>query len=150
VPVKAVIFDFNRTIYDPETDQLTPGAKEVLDSLKAEGVLLFLIARGSEDRRKRIEELGLLPYFERVVVNEDKSANSFRSCSEQCPPGTEIFAVGDRVRREIRLANESGMTTIWYRSGKFANEEPQDTSEKPAFTISTLAQVRDLILGQKR
>ncbi len=144
---KAVIFDYNRTVFDPDAEKLMPNAKEVLTALQAKGIPLFLIAKGDEERKKQIESLGLLPFFKEVIVNQDKSAEDFRSCIQECDEGTKFFAVGDRVREEIRHANECGMTTIWFRNGKFASEEPENDSQKPKFTVSALSEALHIILA---
>jgi len=38
------------------------------------------------------------------------------------------------------------MTTIWYKSGKFATETPQNNDEEPDFTISDLEKVVDCLI----
>lgn len=144
--MKAVIFDYNRTIYNPDTDQLMDGAKQVLDQLQKNGVTLFLIAKGDDERKKRIETLGLIPYFKGIIVNQKKSAEDYQDCLSSCEKGTTFFAVGDRIKEEIRHANSCGITTIWFRNGKFANEEPERTEEQPRHTVRSLAEIPDLIL----
>jgi len=141
----AVIFDYNRTIFDPDAVGLMPGAKAVLEMLQKKGVTLFLIAKGDDERRKQIEQLGLVPYFKKIVVNQSKSADDYKSCVLLCPEGTRFFAVGDRVKEEIRHANGCGMTTIWFRNGKFASEEPSDDAERPMHTVSSLSEAAELI-----
>lgn len=143
---KAVIFDYNRTVFNPDTEQLMPGALEALTALQQENIPLFLVAKGTDERKKQIETLGLLPFFKKVIVNENKSADDFRSCMQECPSETQFFAVGDRVKEEIRHANSCGITTIWFRNGKFATEEPEDDSQKPQFIVSSLAEAIEIIL----
>lgn len=144
---KAVIFDYNRTIFDPDSDALMPGAKDLLTTLHQEGIPMFLIAKGDDERRKQITHLGLEPYFKKIIVNQHKSADDFRSCLAMCEAGTTFFAVGDRVKEEISHANACGMTTIWFRNGKFANEQPENDSQKPQFTIGNLDEVLAIILA---
>jgi len=51
--IKGIIFDFNWTIYDPEKDDLTEGAKELLDILRREGCKLCIVGKKTkEDRMK--------------------------------------------------------------------------------------------------
>ncbi len=146
IPSKAVVFDFNRTVFDPDADALMPGAAELIATLKQHGVTLFLVAKGDEERRKRIEQLGLVSLFKKITVNQSKSVEDYQSCMVLCPAGTQFFAIGDRVKVEIRHANSCGMTTIWFRNGKFASEEPGSDDERPQFTIMSLAEAATLIL----
>ncbi|MBP9773114.1 MAG: HAD family hydrolase [Candidatus Peribacteraceae bacterium] len=145
--MKAVIFDYNRTIYNPEDDKLTAGAKALLDLFHKEGITLFLIAKGDDKRRARIQELGLEPYFKKIVVNQNKSADDYANCKKDAQEGTEFFAIGDRVKEEIKYANENGIITIWFKDGKFSTEEPENDAEKPAFIIKNLSEAADIILG---
>ena len=140
-----VIFDYNRTIYDPDNDCLMPHAKQMLDDLKENRVKLFLIAKGDDERKKKIEQLGLVPYFERIIVNKSKSAEDYQSCKDTYPEETDFFAVGDRVKEEIRHANSCGITTIWFRNGKFANEKSENDLEKPKFTVQSLKEVYSIV-----
>ncbi|MDB4978160.1 MAG: hypothetical protein JWM56_346 [Candidatus Peribacteria bacterium] len=145
--MKAVIFDYNSTIYKPDSDELTEGALDLLHLLKQKDITLFLVAKGDEKRRARIQELGLEPYFKKIIVNQQKSGNDYGSCKNEVPAGTEFFAVGDRIKEEITYANEQGMITIWFKSGKFSTEEPENEAETPAFIITHLSEAADIILG---
>lgn len=146
---KAVIFDYNRTIFNPDTEQLMPDALAVLKRLQQEAIPLFLVAKGTEEREKQIETLGLLPFFRTVTVNESKSADDYRACIDHCAPNTQFFAVGDRVKEEITHANSCGMITIWFQNGKFAEEQPQDESQMPQFIVKSLPEAADIILQQR-
>ena len=141
----AVIFDYNRTIFDPESGGLVAGAQSLLEDLKARGVTLFLVAKGGDERRAQITTLGLEPLFKNIIVNESKSSEDYESCKSLCSPDTVFYAVGDRVKEEIRHANGCGMTTIWFRSGKFATEEPAGDAERPSYTVTSLDDVAALI-----
>ncbi len=143
--MKAVIFDFNRTIFDPDTKELMSGAKDVLRLLRSKGFPLFLIAKGDATRKKQIEELGIQDFFKKIIINQNKSADDFRSCINECENRTQFFAIGDRVKEEIRHANVCGMTTIWFRNGKFANEQPANDLEKPKFIVAALREVLEII-----
>lgn len=143
---KAVIFDYNRTVFNPDTGALMPDAHEVLVLLQEKEIPMFLVAKGDDDRKKQIESLGLPPFFQKIIVNQNKSSDDFQLCIDSCEAGTLFFAVGDRVKEEIRHANACGATTIWFRNGKFATEEPGDSSETPNFTVENLKQAIEIVL----
>jgi FMN phosphatase YigB (HAD superfamily) len=142
---KAIIFDFKRTIYDPDLGQLMPGTRSVLTSLKKKGYRLFLISHGSYPQTL-IKNLGIASYFEEIVVTPDKSVEDFRKlvAKHRLDPKSS-FVVGDRVKGEIKMGNQLGLISIWLKKGLFASEEPSERQEKPDFIISTLKDILKLV-----
>ena len=52
--IRGVIFDFNRTLYDPDSRQLAEGALQLLGRLRSRGYAMCLISKKSaEDRRRQ-------------------------------------------------------------------------------------------------
>ena len=142
---KAVIFDFKRTIYDPELDKLLPGIKGVLKQLKKRGYSLFLISHGSYPKAL-IRKFELGPYFDEILITENKSSEDFKKIISNNEIDTEIsFVIGDRVRGEIKIGNSLGITTIWLRRGLFAEEFPLEPIEEPDFTIRSFREILDCI-----
>lgn len=140
----ALIFDFNRTIYNPDADMLTDGALSLLETLRSKEVPLFLIAKGGEERKALINKLQLEDFFEHMIVQEEKAQESFEICRALLPEA-HMFAVGDRIREEITYANACGITTIWFKNGKFSSEEPEHPHEKPKHTIHTLNELLGIL-----
>ena len=128
--MEAFIFDFNRTLYDPETGMFVPGAVKSLEDLKKSGALLFLIGKGTNERSKLINELGLHRYFDEIIVKEEKDLADFKYLQIKYPDA-DFFVIGDRVKKEIRFGNVCGFKTIWLKRGKFASELPENDEEKP-------------------
>jgi FMN phosphatase YigB (HAD superfamily) len=133
----AIIFDFNRTLYDPDTGQLMKDALEILSTLKELGFKMFLIGKGAEERTTLIRDLGLEPFFDDIIVNDEKDINDFFKL-KKWHPGYEFYSVGDRIRKEIKYSNRAGCKTIWLKKGKFAFEEPIEADEEPWRTITEL------------
>ena len=132
--MKAVIFDFNRTLYDPETGAFVPGAIKCVEALKKDGALLFLIGKGTNERAELISELGLHRYFDEIIIKEEKELADFEYLKKKYPEA-DFYAIGDRVKKEIRFGNACGFKTIWLKRGKFASELPEGPGEKPWKTI---------------
>jgi len=143
--MNAIIFDFNRTIYDPDSKALCSGALECMQNLSGK-YSLYLVAKGGIERKELIESLGIKQYFKIVSVQPEKNVEQFIACKEDLPPDTTWCVVGDRVKKEIRYGNECGMKTVWYRSGKFAEEEPSEEIEQPDVTIDDLSDLEKIIL----
>lgn len=49
---QVIIFDFNRTLFDPEQSALAPGALALLDVAKNKGYTLVLLAKAAPSRRE--------------------------------------------------------------------------------------------------
>src|SRR3990167_119918 len=142
---KAIIFDFKRTIYDPDLDRLLPGTKGVLRELKEKGYSLFLVSHGSY-RKTMINDLGIEEYFDEVVVTQDKSVEDFERVITKNGVDTEnCFVVGDRVRGEIKIGNILGLKSVWLKRGLFAQELPTEPQEVPDFTALTLKEVLKIV-----
>jgi FMN phosphatase YigB (HAD superfamily) len=142
--IKGIIFDFNRTLYDPENDKLVDGAFDVLKTLSDKGYKMYLIGKKTvSDRLEKISELGIDKYFmDMVFVDVDKSVGDFVHAAKKMNlPYEEIAVVGDRIKSEIAVGNQAGMITIWYRNGKFSNEVPISSTETPNYKIKRLEEI---------
>lgn len=139
---KIIIFDFNRTIYDPDNNALISGAGFVLQTLLRRGFSLYLISRAGKSRKELIENLGIGKYFFRIIVAKEKSKKDFERIATPMAINQNLsFVVGDRVRKEIRIGNSLGLQTIWFKSGKFADEKPRRKIEWPTYTVSFLRDI---------
>lgn len=142
---KVVIFDWMRTLYDPEREKLMPGALDLCRKLASRGVILAIISRGEPERKRQIRASALINYCPMVSVEKEKSLRQFRRTVTRFPPGADFFVVGDRVKEEIRMGNFLGLTTIWLEKGKFRKEVPETFGEQPNFTIRSLSEVWSII-----
>lgn len=143
---RVIIFDFNRTLYDPEAGRLAADCLRVLTELRQQGFLLGLIAQAAPSRRELIRNLGLEKLFTEIILSESKGKTDFERLLKRTGAKPEqSFVVGDRVRKEIAIGNRLGMRTIWVRQGRFAEELPRRTEEQPRETVSSLRQVLDTI-----
>ena len=143
---QAIIFDFMRTLYDPDSHILVDGALEILEYLRQRPFKLFVIGRGSASRQKLLERHALSKYFEDIYFSEHKDVALFQKCVDRSHlPPEDFFVVGDRVRSEISIGNDMGMTTIWLRNGRFAGEEPRTDMEEPDHTIRRLSDLQEIL-----
>lgn len=143
--VKAIIFDFNRTLFDPDQNKLFPGASGVLQKLSA----LFplgLLSTEEVGRENLIFELGLEKFFKEILIVHKKEDRHFLDICQKLGVDPEgVLVLGDRVRGEIAVANKLGMTTVWFRNGKFSSQVPQSSEEKPDFEIRSLDGLLDIV-----
>ncbi len=144
--MKSIIFDYNRTIYNPEEGIVFPGSLEILQKYKDAGFVLFLVAKGGIDRKNQIKDLNIEHFFKKIIVHPEKTKDDFIDAMNECAEKTVFFVVGDRVKKEIRFGNECDMTTIWLKNGKFKDEEPELDIEKPDHVIHELSELESVIL----
>jgi len=154
--IKGLIFDFNRTIYDPERDDLIPGAKRVLQELKKEGYKMSLICKpsknGQSSRGVKVLNLGLENYFSRIVVTEKRKKKEYhfkRCASSMSLTSLEIAIVGDRVEEEIYVGNKACFVTVWFKNGKFSKNLPGNNLQTPDFTIEKLEDLLKILREDK-
>lgn len=142
----AVIFDFNRTLFDPDTNALLPGARELLEKLRARAIPLFLISKRDEGRPQLLKELDLEGLFEDTLFVERKDPALFREIAHRVDANPiNIYVIGDYLHKEIRSGNQAGMRTIWLKRGKFSELKPEIEADYPWKTIRELQEVHEII-----
>lgn len=137
-----IIFDYNRTLYNPDTDSLYPDTIEVLEHYKEKGIKMFLVSKGDKAREKKTEDIK--HYFEKVTVSPKKNIFMFLDIVAS-QDKAEYHVVGDRIRQEITFGNQLGMKTYWLKQGKFATEGPEQSIEEPDHTINSLKDITKFI-----
>ncbi|MDP2874053.1 MAG: HAD hydrolase-like protein [bacterium] len=149
---KVVIFDWLRTLYNPERQKLMPGALRLCRKLATRGVTLGIVSRGEPrptgvpERKRQIRESAVAKYCSTLSVEKQKSPRQFRRILKKFPAGTTTFVVGDRIKEEIKMGNLLGLTTIWLKKGKFRKEVPTSACERPDFVIKNLAEAWPIIV----
>lgn len=140
---EAVIFDFLRTLYNPDCQPLEENTIEVLEYLKGKQFKLYLIAKAAEKRLELINGLGIADYFQKILLVPKKTINDFGLCIFDAHTKAENFSVvGDRVTGEITLENQLGMLTFWYKKDKFRRELPTSEPQEPKVTIYSLRELK--------
>ncbi len=142
-----IIFDYNRTLFNPDTDSLYQGVIGLLKNLSKKNEL-FLISRNELGRKGRLQELGIENYFKKMAFVEEKTLKIFEDliCDERRPDNkANVLVIGDRVKEEIFLGNQLGFITIWVQQGKFSNELPTKPEEQPIHTVKNIEDLKDII-----
>ncbi len=151
--IKAIIFDWGRTLFDSETKKEFPEAEKVLASCKERGYRLALVSLTSihsnatlEERKRQIENSPLRKYFEAVAVTDTDKDKSFDEIVQKLNlPREEILIVDDRTVRGIRYGNLRNHPTVWLQKGKFANELPNKKTRNPTYTIHSLPELPEIL-----
>ena len=103
-------------IVQTEFPALIPGAIQLLDGARAEGMKIVLVTRGVDQvQRRKITSHQLRGHFDRVEVVEGKTAALFRRLiAEMHVPPSECWIIGDSVRSDINPGIEAGANCILY------------------------------------
>jgi FMN phosphatase YigB (HAD superfamily) len=136
-----IIFDYNRTLFDPEIQDLYPGARTLLERLASQHTL-FLVSKNEPIRIKTIETLGISQFFEKITFVEKKSKKTFIDLSID---PRETIVVGDCLGNEIEAGNDFGAITIRIQQGIFQNAIPICTLQEPAHEITFLNELESII-----
>lgn len=143
---KIIIFDFMRTLYDPDEKSIVRGALELLKSLRNAGFILILISTEIGNKADPIAQTGITPYFEKIILTREKSERDFKEIQTAVPHDPQAsYVIGDRVRGEIKIGNLCGYQTIWVKKGKFAAQLPRTSFENPRYIVTDVRQVEQII-----
>lgn len=151
--VKAVIFDFGRTLFDSDNKALFHDTHEILLYCQNKGYRMAVVSLVGlsanttvERRRKQIESSGIWNYLEIVeVTDRDKDKSFDYVVSKLGVSRDEILIVDDRTVRGIRYGNNNGHPTVWFQNGKFANELPDSSTGAPTLIIKSLSELQSFI-----
>lgn len=141
---KLIIFDFNRTLYDPDKKEVIKGVKLVLEKCLKSKIKMVLISKLEKDRENIIKEMGLEKYFNDIMFVREKSEELFNSFLKKYNP-QKAYVVGDYLYEEIRSGNMNNMETIWIRNGRFKNMKPRDEHEQPKHTVNNILEILSII-----
>ena len=140
----AIVFDFMRTLYDPDSSLLYPETQSLLKFLEKFSEL-HLITRNEGQREYLIEELGIRKYFTSIHFLDRKTQKSFQEIIDSKKNEyEEIYCIGDVVWEEIMVGNKLGWKTIWLKHGKFGNTIPKDEAEIPWKIITSLGELKEI------
>jgi len=136
-----IIFDYNRTLFNPDTDTLYDGALELLNELSKKHIL-FLISKNEPKRRSKIKNLKITKFFEKILFVEKKTPSLFLKLTKN---DQDVLIVGDRIHSEISVGNSLGFKTVWVTQGIFSKEIPKNIKESPDHQIKNISELINII-----
>lgn len=142
---QAILIDFNRTIYDPNTHQLYPSAVEILSHL-SQFYDLYLISKMESDRMKKLEVLGIKDFFIKTYFVEEKTEKLFEEIL-QIYDKKRSYIIGDLVTNEISIGIKIKTNTIWVRQGKFKDMKLPSWHEQPTHITEDLKEIKKIIVS---
>lgn len=143
--IKLIIFDWKRTLYDPDQKELIAGTKNLLEFIQSKDIPILLIGKGGEEMEQEVSRLGVKGYFKQIIFAEGaKDPHLFMPYISKDDPKRTVF-IGDRVRSELEIGKKLGATTVWVKQGKFATELPENKDQESDYTVSGLADCLKLL-----
>jgi len=143
-----IILDWIGTLYG-RNNGLFNYSKKVLEELRSRNYKLVLVSiagKGEETRNREIEESGLKPYLDEIVVGDGKNEEIFMRAINNVNASTKnTFVVGDRMKREISVGNKIGCKTYWIKNGDYAHETPNEETGQPTQTIKSLKDILQIL-----
>lgn len=150
--IKAIIFDWGRTLYDSEQGGFAAGMPDLLPTLALRYKLAIVSLVSGEYERRLIErqqmlrDNGIESCFAAVrFVAADKDGAYVETLAELGVRAQDVAIVDDRVRRGIAWGNRHGALTIWLRRGRFAAELPDEVTGQPTYTIGELHELARIL-----
>lgn len=108
-----------------KTHTLVPGAKEMLENLRAKGYRLFAASNSFGNlQRSRLEKAGILKYFEDTYISMDIGYDkpdirfyqeALRRCGLQAK---EVLMIGDSMTTDVIGAQKAGMDALFFNRQK--------------------------------
>ncbi len=144
--IEAIIFDFNRTLFDPTTYALYHGVVPMLEELSATK-RLFLYSRKSWNRTDLLKSLSIDEYFKAAHFVEQKTVENLQEIlTEHSIDPNRAAIVGDMISDELCVGQELGLTTVWVAHPMTESEMLAATpSCSPDHTVRSINDLRDLL-----
>lgn len=151
--IKAIIFDWARTLFDNEEGREFEESESVLKYCKEEGYRMAVASLVSsrsnvslDGRKKQINESSLRNFFEIAKATDgDKDLILKEIVEELGLLPEEILIVDDRTVRGIKYGNKNGHPTVWLKKGRFADELPNKETGEPTYTIKDLSELKNIV-----
>lgn len=165
--VTAVFLDCGDTLVDegseikrPGTEvvlsaELLPGASRTLHALRDAGYRLVLVADGPRETFENVLRYHeLWDLFEAHVISGDvgetkPSAKMFetalRAVGLEGTNRRNVVMVGNNLSRDIRGANDAGLTSVFFSWSDRRSRVPADATERPDFVISAIDELPPLL-----
>lgn len=113
------------------TVTLEPGLAGLLSALQKSGILIGIGSdQSSHIQYRKLETLGILSYFSRIVTSEEAGAEKpaagfFRLCVEKAGClAEECVFIGDHKVKDVEGALQNGLHGIWYHPKQCQKNEP--------------------------
>ena len=133
--------------------ELRDGIPALLQTLHARGLLMGLAANQPTKTIARLDEFGIGHYFAHREVSETHGFRKpdvrlfLRACDDLGVHPGETIMVGDRIDNDVVPANNLGIYTILFRTGRHIAQQPRTLAEVPAAEVHDVQGLQAAILA---
>lgn len=126
--------------------KLIEGAIDLLEYLQPKYRMHILSNGFREVQHKKIENAGLRPYFDKIILSEDAGINKphermfTHALKTTNSRRDQTLMIGDSWEADIAGAYRSRIAQIWYNPGK---KEPGDF--EPTYTVQRLVEIKEIL-----
>lgn len=126
--------------------RLIDGTMDLLDYLKPKYRMHILSNGFREVQFKKIENSGLAPYFDKIILSEDAGINKPHpdmftyALKNTNSRRDQTVMIGDSWDADIVGAWQSRITQIWYNPEEIAPE-----GFAPTYTVQTLGEIKEIL-----
>lgn len=163
---KVVFIDCGDTLVDESTQvfndegividvEFVKGAKETLEALKTLGYKVVLVADGQDRSFRNIfAKIDFLDKFDGFVVSENVGAlkpdkkmfeTAFELLPEELRKKEYVVMVGNNLKRDIKGANEFGITSVWMNWSERYYHEIEEEIWQPDYEVKSPGEFLELI-----
>jgi len=146
--IRAIIFDWGRTLYDKDNCALFPETLKVLDFCSQKYTLAIVsLATDNEieGRFAKLDLYNLRKYFKLALFHAADKDSLFRNAIGNLNISSEeVLIIDDRIAR-LGWGIKNGCKTIWIKKGKYANDSPDPTIGNPDFTVESLEEILKIV-----
>ena len=163
----AIFLDCGDTLIDERTEQklpgsevviraeLIPGAKQMMDDLKARGHKLILVADGPRQTfLNMLTHHGLWDHFDAHIISEDVGVHkpdprmfdaALKAAGLTRDDAWRTLMIGNNLSRDINGANALGITSVFMSWSTLRTHIPADPSEVPDHHIRSPSECVGLV-----
>ncbi len=154
--IKAIIFDWARTLYDVENEKEFDDAEDILIYCKTKNYRLGLVSLVDKEesiidttiksRNQQIDNSPLKKYFEKILITDGNKDLIIKEMIKYFNfLNNEILIVDDRTMRGVRYGDKHGCQTAWLQKGTFKDQLPNQETGIPTYTIKSLSELKNII-----
>lgn len=109
---------------------LEPGLGKLLKALQKARIVIGIGSdQNSDIQYKKLEKLGILPYFSRIVTSEEAGAEKptsqfFQLCVKKAGClAEECVFIGDNIKKDVEGALQNGLHGVWYQPKQYKSKK---------------------------
>lgn len=145
--MKAIIWDFNDTLYNSSKGKLYENAFDILQKAKENyyQALVTTSIINKSKRRSLIKEMGIWDVFDYIKLTLKTTSVFKKAVSEVKCVNEDVFVIGDSYSKEIRIGNKLGMKTVWFNQNISRVDNDKLDQEKCTHIVNNFIEISSIL-----